>query len=464
VITVSLNDASTPTTTDTTQDFCSNTNPTIANIQVNESNVVWYATPTGGTILPSSEALVSGTIYYASFDGVATCQSSTRLAVTVTVLNGVTPTTNNASQVFCLSDNPTVANIQVNETGVIWYTALTGGTAINSNTPLAEGTYFASILDPISGCESTTRLAIAVSFTAIETAFINGGNETACVFEEVTYATNAGMTNYIWTVSNGTIVSGGDINDNSITILWSTVALGNVSVTYTDDCSSSSLANINIPVVSCSDIAITKTVDVSKPSIGQHVNFTITVNNVGSGHFYDVIINEQLPSGYSFVSATTSTGSYSNVSGIWTIPVLNPNQSATLILKVEVLSSGNYLNVAFIDGSNPIDSKPENNSAAAEVEPLCLVVFSEFSPNGDGANETFRIDCIESFPNNKLEIFNRYGKLVFSKNDYSNDWDGTANVSGAASKDEKLPAGTYYYVLTVGLDGIVKTGWVSFIR
>jgi gliding motility-associated-like protein/uncharacterized repeat protein (TIGR01451 family) len=463
-ITINLIDPVTPTSTNSSQSFCLLANPTIADLQVNETNIVWYATATGGTILSSSEALVSGTIYYASFDEDITCQSATRLAITVTVSEGITPTTTNVTQSFCSADNPTLADVQVNETGVIWYAAATGGTALSNATALSEGVYYAAIVDPVSGCESAIRLAITIDFLNGETAFIDGGDESACVFEEVTYTTNAGMSNYIWTISNGTIVTGGQSTDNFVTVLWSSVSIGNVSVAYTDDCNTSNTVSIAIPVISCSDIIITKTVDVSKPNIGQHVNFTVTVSNVGLGQFNNVIVSEVIPSGYSFVSAVASSGTYSNVSGIWTIPTLNANEIVTLVIKVEVLSSGDYLNTAFIDGSNPIDSNPDNNIAEAEVDPLCLIVYSEFSPNGDGANETFIIDCIETFPNNKLEIYNRYGKLVFSKNDYNNDWDGTANVSGAASKDEKLPSGTYYYVLDVGMDGMVKTGWVSFIR
>ncbi|UPQ78476.1 gliding motility-associated C-terminal domain-containing protein [Flavobacterium azooxidireducens] len=438
-ITVNIIDSATPTTNDSTQDFCLIDNPTVADIQVNESNIIWYASPTGGTVLSSSEALVGGAIYYASFDGIVACESSIRLAVTVTVSDGPTPTTTNNAQDFCSVDNPTIASIQVNEIGVIWYNSLTGGTALNITTPLTAGTYYAALVDPISGCESSIRLAITVSFSSSEAAFIQGGGESACVFEEVTYTTNSGMSNYNWTVLNGTIVSGGQSTDNFVTVSWTAISTGNVSVTYSDDCSGTNSASMTISIITCSDITITKTVDNPTPTIGQNVNFTITVSNVGSGNFQDVIVSEVIPSGYSFVSATASLGTYSNVSGIWTIPLLNGNQSATLVITVEVLSSGDYLNTAFIDISNPIDLDPDNNFASAEVEPLCLIVYNEFSPNGDGANETFRIDCIENFPNNKLEVYNRYGRLVFSQNGYNNNWDGTANVSGVVTRDEKLP-------------------------
>src|SRR5690606_1050245 len=121
-------DAPTPTTLDNTQDFCTSTNPLIGNIQVNETNVVWYSALTGGTILDQTSSLVDGAVYYASLtDNLTGCESSVRLAITVTLNDMETPSTNDTSQNFCSNSNPTIASIQVNETGVVWYDAATGG-------------------------------------------------------------------------------------------------------------------------------------------------------------------------------------------------------------------------------------------------------------------------------------------------------------------------------------------------
>ncbi|MGC4041382.1 MAG: gliding motility-associated C-terminal domain-containing protein [Flavobacterium sp.] len=462
-VAVTVDDPSTPTTTTAVQDFCVIENPTIANIQVNQANVVWYASITGGIALSTSAPLQDGTVYYATqVNGATGCESSIRLAVTVHVNDALTPTTTNAAQQFCLLNQPTVANIQVNEPNVVWYTAATGGTIVPPATALVNNTIYYASLVASSGCESSIRLAVTVSFVNGESPVISG-NAAACVFEEITYATTSGMSNYIWAVTNGTVISGGQSTDNSVTVSWPAISSGNVSVSYSDSCSGVHTAEKTVLIAACSDIAITKTVDNPTPNIGQQVTFTITVSNIGPGLFQNVTVSEMIPTGYLFVSATASSGIYSNADGIWTIPVLTANQSLTLIITVEVLSSGDYQNTVTITSSNPIDLDLSNNTAIAGVVPLCLIVYNEFSPNGDGANDTFRIDCIENYPNCKLEIYNRYGKLVFSQKGYNNDWEGTAN-SATTGGDEKLPSGTYYYVLDVRKDGIVKTGWVSFIR
>ena len=118
---VIINDPLTPTTADNTQDFCLVNAPTVANIQVNESNVVWYSLPAGGTAIAQTTALSDGIYYGAILDPVTSCESSVRLQVTINVSDPGTPTTTDNTQDFCLVNTPTVANIQVNQTNVVWY-------------------------------------------------------------------------------------------------------------------------------------------------------------------------------------------------------------------------------------------------------------------------------------------------------------------------------------------------------
>ncbi|MNG02446.1 hypothetical protein D3C84_854740 [compost metagenome] len=163
------------------------------------------------------------------------------------------------------------------------------------------------------------------------------------------------------------------------------------------------------------------------------------------------------------VSTNTTAGTYDPVTSLWTIPTLNAGQSVTLTIVAEVLPGGDYLSVATVEISTPLDVDATNNSASVSVDPICLTVYNEFTPNNDGANDLFRIDCIESYPNNELKVYNRYGSLVYSKQHYENDWNGTANVSGVINRGDMLPTGTYFYVIDIG-EGTVKKGWLSIMR
>ena len=89
----------------------------------------------------------------------------------------------------------------------------------------------------------------------------------------------------------------------------------------------------------------------------------------------------------------------------------------------------------------------------------CIVIYNTITPNGDGANDTWIIDCIENFPDNEVVIFNRWGDKVNEFKNYDNNsrvWNGTNY------KDEIVPDGTYYYILTIK-DAGKYTGWV-FVR
>lgn len=67
---------------------------------------------------------------------------------------------------------------------------------------------------------------------------------------------------------------------------------------------------------------------------------------------------------------------------------------------------------------------------------------SGFTPNNDGNNDGFQIHNISHFPGNRVEIYNRWGSLVWSKDHYTNQEMWTGEIDG---KD--LPMATYYYII-----------------
>ena len=83
------------------------------------------------------------------------------------------------------------------------------------------------------------------------------------------------------------------------------------------------------------------------------------------------------------------------------------------------------------------------------------IIPSGISPNGDGLNDSFDISFLQA---DKLSVFNRHGKKVYVKNDYTNEWFG--NSDGGS----ELPVGTYYYVIEVPDTSTPITGWVYINR
>ncbi|QXP75429.1 DUF5011 domain-containing protein [Tenacibaculum sp. AHE15PA] len=97
------------------------------------------------------------------------------------------------------------------------------------------------------------------------------------------------------------------------------------------------------------------------------------------------------------------------------------------------------------------------------VDDTCIVLYNEFTPNGDGVNDYLVIDCIENFPNNSLEIFNRWGNKVYKVKGYNNTdkvFRGVSNGRANFAVKEKLPVGTYFYILDLGSGFKIKKGWI----
>jgi gliding motility-associated-like protein len=82
-----------------------------------------------------------------------------------------------------------------------------------------------------------------------------------------------------------------------------------------------------------------------------------------------------------------------------------------------------------------------------------LFIPTLFTPNGDGSNDLFFIRNLPEAPSvNRLTITNRWGKEVFSSDNYQNNWDG-----------EGTSDGIYYYLL-LPQNGEARTGWLEIIR
>jgi gliding motility-associated-like protein len=85
-------------------------------------------------------------------------------------------------------------------------------------------------------------------------------------------------------------------------------------------------------------------------------------------------------------------------------------------------------------------------------------IYTGFSPNGDGVNETFWIDGLDQFPNNDIQVYNRWGNLVHEQKRYDNSWGGTWNGTD-------LPDGTYFYILNLNDEANTQyTGYVQIRR
>ncbi|RZL09122.1 MAG: T9SS type B sorting domain-containing protein, partial [Hymenobacter sp.] len=118
---------------------------------------------------------------------------------------------------------------------------------------------------------------------------------------------------------------------------------------------------------------------------------------------------------------------------------------------LSVVASHRYLRpgryTVRLSGSST-DSCPVQASIVVEV--LDFQAPNIFTPNHDGANDTFQLPGL---PASSIQIFNRWGRRVYAADRYANDWDGADQA-----------AGIYYYLLQpTGCATTIK-GWVELVR
>lgn len=93
-------------------------------------------------------------------------------------------------------------------------------------------------------------------------------------------------------------------------------------------------------------------------------------------------------------------------------------------------------------------------------------VYNYVSANGDGINDTFFIDGLRNiFLNYEIEIYNRWGRLIWTGTSKTEDWDGYASI-GFILENGLLPKGTYYYILNLNDLDYNKplTGWLYLTK
>jgi gliding motility-associated-like protein len=104
---------------------------------------------------------------------------------------------------------------------------------------------------------------------------------------------------------------------------------------------------------------------------------------------------------------------------------------------------GNYANDDTDNNGTPDYLEP--NAIEADIE-----VFNVVTPNGDGIHDVLSIRGLEPYPNNTIRIYNRWGVQVYVTKAYDtqgNVFDGSSEGRVTIDKQNKLPVGTYFYIL-----------------
>ncbi|UMB59997.1 Ig-like domain-containing protein [Lutibacter sp. A80] len=219
------------------------------------------------------------------------------------------------------------------------------------------------------------------------------------------------------------------------------------------------------------DLRLEKTIlsDDITPLVESVITFEIRLINDGNIEGTEVEVIDLLPSGYDFVTYSSSKGTYDSFTGIWNVGTIMNGETEILLIDAIVNAEGDYLNCAEITAMYQTDYDLTNNTSCIGTEPISNILPEGFTPNGDGMNDVFEIPFLPIlYPNFSMEIVNRYGNKVY---EYKHDgnpntvptwWDGYSTGRWNFSNDV-LPTGTYFYTIYFGDNDkkrAPQTGWI----
>ncbi|WP_281925518.1 choice-of-anchor L domain-containing protein, partial [Flavobacterium collinsii] len=132
------------------------------------------------------------------------------------------------------------------------------------------------------------------------------------------------------------------------------------------------------------DLSVKKELINTAKKVGDEATFVITANNAGPYGATGVTVNDLLPSGYTFVSAVPSVGTYNSGTGVWNIGTLANRADATLTVKAILKSKGDFNNIAKITG---IEEDPDllNNESSKNPVKVPVAVNDSKTTNEDSA-------------------------------------------------------------------------------
>jgi len=150
----------------------------------------------------------------------------------------------------------------------------------------------------------------------------------------------------------------------------------------------------------------------------------------------------------------TGTGAGNIVSWWWDLGDVPPGTASDQALNVDFPNTpGEYPVVLVVTSDNGCTDTVR--SVITVIKPGIIEMPNVFSPNSDGYNDNFTpLDIRNQYVTGLLQIFNRWGQVVFTTRNLTQGWNG---------KD--APDGTYFYVVTPDQSGTEKlSGYVTLVR
>ena len=270
-----------------------------------------------------------------------------------------------------------------------------------SITELHSGTYYARIIDGL-GCEYEELITVGEPDSLMVSGIIT---------DALCYGSADGIVDL--TVTGGTILYSYLWTDSTTNQNLTGASFGWYSVEVTDvqNCLTKEVFFIDQP----DDIILSSTV--FQTTCRDNEDGSITVYVEGGTPDYD----------YLWSTNEVTETIYNLAPGIYTIEVMDEHgciKSDTLILN------------------------------QSEID--CIQPPTAFTPDGDGINDTWILENINNYENATVQVFNKWGNLLYETNGGYTPWNGYYN-------GKRLPSATYYYIINLNNEDVPYTGPITIV-
>jgi gliding motility-associated-like protein/uncharacterized repeat protein (TIGR01451 family) len=208
------------------------------------------------------------------------------------------------------------------------------------------------------------------------------------------------------------------------------------------------------------ELEVLKTVSDEFVEVGRELSYLLSIANNSQVNATEVIVTDILPSEVEYIRYESSKGSVSfSISDRkieWLLDSLQAGERAELRLFVKAVKVESQVMNSVNISSKEQDSDYINNEDVIFHSQIELHFPNVFTPNGDGVNDQWEITGLEAFPDNTLQIVNRWGVRVFEAKRYTNNWTG-----------DNLLKGTYFYLFKWrdnANTSYEQTGFITLIR
>lgn len=214
-------------------------------------------------------------------------------------------------------------------------------------------------------------------------------------------------------------------------------------VTFTDGASSFTIPGAQITSAGNITLTITQLIETGGICGAGSTGFNQVIFNVGTADVPTIIA---LGNEFCRLDLPTIADLSSNISGGEPVVWYNAPQNGTPYLSTELLQNGVTYYASFVD------TTCANSVRLAVTVDLTkcpdILIPDGFSPNEDGINDYFEIRNLpELYPNYKIEIYNRYGNILYKGDRNTQNWDGTSSQGGVKIGGNVVPTGVYFFIL-----------------